>query len=183
MTTQARRSLTVLAAVGVMAAVPSLALAEVAPPGDIPDNQAFVVQSGSGYSIKVPEGWARIGKGTNQTFSDKYNSIQVQIRSSKAPPTVASVTAKDVATVKASVKGFQFGKITKLTRPAGQAILMTYRATSPPNAVTGKTVTNDVERYTFWKKGKTATLTLQAPKGSDNVDPWKIVTDSFKWTK
>ena len=26
-------------------------------------------------------------------------------------------------------------------------------------------------------------ITMQAPKGSDNVDPWKIVTDSFKWTK
>jgi hypothetical protein len=25
------------------------------------------------------------------------------------------------------------------------------------------------------------TLTLSAPVGSDNVDPWRTVTDSFRW--
>ena len=183
MSIHTRRSLTVLAAACAVAAVPSAALAEVAPPGDIPDNQAFVVQPGPGYSVKVPEGWARTAKSGVLTFADKYNSIQVRVTPTKKAPTVASVTSKDVAMLKASVKGFQVGLVSKITRPAGQAILLTYRATSAPNAVTGKTVTNDVERYIFWKKGKAAVLTLQAPKGSDNVDPWKLVTDSFTWAK
>jgi hypothetical protein len=26
-------------------------------------------------------------------------------------------------------------------------------------------------------------LTLTGPVGADNVDPWKIVTDSFKWSR
>jgi hypothetical protein len=49
--------------------------------------------------------------------------------------------------------------------------------------VTGKTITNDVERYELWRAGKLAIVTLQAPHGSDNVDAWKLVTSSFRWTK
>jgi hypothetical protein len=26
-------------------------------------------------------------------------------------------------------------------------------------------------------------LTLSGPKGADNVDPWKIVTDSLRYTR
>ena len=183
MNTHTRGSLTVLAAVGALVAVPTTAFAEVSPPGDIPDNQAFVVQTGPGYSLKTPEGWARTSKAAVQTFSDKYNSIQVLVTARKTAPAIASVRSKDIPLLKASVKGFKLGQVTKISRPAGQVILMTYRALSPPNAVTGKTITNDVERYVFWKKGKAAVLTLQGPQGSDNVDPWKLVSDSFKWTK
>ena len=31
-------------------------------------------------------------------------------------------------------------------------------------------------------KGKDVVLTLSGPKGADNVDPWRIVTDSLRWT-
>ena len=47
----------------IVAAVPTQAAAEqeVNPPGDIPDNQAFVpyTSSSGGYTISMPEGWAR----------------------------------------------------------------------------------------------------------------------------
>jgi hypothetical protein len=56
-----------------------------------------------------------------------------------------------------------------------------YNATSATDAVTGKSVTLDVERYLFWHKGTLVTLTLSSAKGSDNVDPWKTVTDSLTW--
>ena len=38
---------------------------EVNPAGDIPDNQAYVAYAppGAGYSVKVPEGWARTTAG------------------------------------------------------------------------------------------------------------------------
>jgi hypothetical protein len=68
-----------------------------------------------------------------------------------------------------------------LTRPAGRVVLIRYRARSRRDAVTGKTVVNDVERYEFWKAGRLAAVTLQAPRGSDNVDPWRTVTTSFRW--
>ena len=57
----------------------------------------------------------------------------------------------------------------------------TYRADAPADPVTGKARNDDVERYVFHRGGTTAVLTLSGPHGADNVDPWRIVTDSFHW--
>jgi hypothetical protein len=159
------------------------ALADNPPPGDIPDNQAFVTFSGKGYSLKTPEGWARTARGTAVTFADKFNSIRVETATAGAKPTVASVKQHDVAALKAAAKGFTLRSVTSVTRSAGPLILMTYRAASAPDSVTGKSITQDIERYSYWKAGRLATVTLAAPKGSDNVDAWKLVTNSFRWTR
>ena len=66
---------------------------------------------------------------------------------------------------------------------AGPVVLVTYRANSAPDPVTGKSVVLDVERYEMWHNGTRATITLSAPQGSDNVDPWRTVTDSFRWLR
>jgi hypothetical protein len=65
-----------------------------------------------------------------------------------------------------------------VTRKAGPAVRITYFAPAPADPVTGKAHTNAVERYVFFKNGKDVVLTLSGPKGADNVDPWRIVTDS-----
>ena len=52
---------------------------------------------------------------------------------------------------------------------------------APADPVTGKVVHDAVERYEFWRAGTEAILTLSGPVGADNVDPWRIVTDSFRW--
>jgi hypothetical protein len=72
--------------------------------------------------------------------------------------------------------------VSQVARAAGPAVRVTYRAASVPDAVTGKRVLEDVERYEFWHGGKLAAVTLSSPHGSDNVDPWRKVTDSFSWT-
>ena len=36
-------------------------------------------------------------------------------------------------------------------------------------------------RYEYWRGGTEAILTLAGPLGADNVDPWRIVSDSFRW--
>ena len=59
---------------------------------------------------------------------------------------------------------------------------LTYLASSPADPVTGKAVTDAVERYVFFHNGKDVILTLSGPKGADNVDPWKIVTGSVRWS-
>ena len=64
---------------------------------------------------------------------------------------------------------------------AGDAVLVKYQATSPPEQVTGKIVQLSAERYEFWRGGVEAIVTVSAPAGADNVDPWKTVTDSFGW--
>lgn len=150
-------------------------------PGDIPDNQVFVAYNGPGFVIKVPEGWARTDNGGTVMFSDHYNSIHVETAPSPTAPTAASATATELARVRATSPGFNLGKVTTVHRSAASAVLVTYRALSEPNPVTGKRVVLDVERYEFWHNGTQATITLSASKGSDNVDPWKTVTDSFAW--
>lgn len=140
---------------------------EVSPVGDIPDNQAFVAYSppGGGYSVKVPEGWARTAAGGATTFTDKLNSIRME-----SVPANAAPTKEAGATV------------TKVDRSAGPAVRVTYLANSKPDPVTGKVHRNAVERYVFLHKGKAVVLTLTGPKGADNVDPWKLVTDSLRFT-
>lgn len=153
--------------------------------GDIPDNQAFVPFSPKGqpFTVSVPEGWARTGDGsTSTTFTDKLNSVTIDVRQSPSAPTVASVTSTEIPKVEANSSGYQAGQTTEVTRQAGTAILTTYRADAAPDPVTGKVVNDDVERYVFYRNGTEVVLTLAGPQGADNVDPWKTVTDSFTWS-
>jgi len=157
--------------------------ADVSPPGDIPDSQAFVAYtpSGGGYSIDVPEGWARTDLATGASFTDKLNSIRVETAPAPTAPTTASVRADEIPKIQATTDGFGLGTISTVSRPAGDAVLVKYRAGSAPDAVTGKRITQDVEHYELWNNGTLATITLTSPKGADNVDPWRTVTTSFRW--
>ena len=156
---------------------------ETPPPGDIPDNQAFVPYSPAdhAYSIKVPEGWAMTQVGQATLFTDKFNSIRVEKLTAAAAPTTGSATARELPAIKLAAHGFVAGTVTSVPRPAGSAIKITYRADSAPNPVTDKVVVQAVERYEFWRSGTEIVLTLSAAVGSDNVDPWRKVTDSFAW--
>ena len=60
---------------------------------------------------------------------------------------------------------------------------ITYLARGTVNAVTGKSGSDAVERYIFFHRGKDAVVTLSGPKGADNVDPWRLVTNSLRWTR
>jgi hypothetical protein len=157
--------------------------ADASPPGDIPDSQAFVTftPTSAGYSIDVPEGWARTDLGTGASFTDKLNSIRVETSPTATAPTTATVRADDISKLRASTDGFKLKTISTVTRPAGDAVLVKYGARGAPDAVTGKRITQDVERYELWKNGTLATITLTSPKGADNVDPWRTVTTAFRW--
>jgi len=158
---------------------------EVSPAGDIPDNQAFVAYTppGAAYSVKVPEGWSRTGAAGVTSFTDKLNSIQMQASPAKAALTVASAQSTELPKLAKSVRGYKPGKVSSVTRRAGTAVRMNYQARSPVNPVTGKSQTDAVERYVFFHNGQRVVLTLSGPKGADNVDPWKIVTDSLRYTR
>ncbi|HEV7188220.1 MAG TPA: hypothetical protein VGN28_10045 [Blastococcus sp.] len=153
--------------------------------GDIPDNQVYVPFSppGGGYTVSVPQGWAQSTVAGSPVFTDKFNSVTIE--TPKAPPTldVATVTANEVPKLKSTVKGFVLGDVKMVTTASGPAVRITYAATSPPNAVTGTTVALAVERYDFARGGHEVALTLSGAKGADNVDPWKKISDSFRWQK
>jgi hypothetical protein len=156
---------------------------ETPPPGDIPDNQVYVhyAPASKAYSLQVPEGWAMTHPGRATLFTDKYNSIRVDSLHVAKAPTVASAKANELPAIKASARGFAAGAVTKVARTAGSAVKITYQADSAPNPVTGKVVVEAVERYEFWRRGTEVVLTLSGAVGSDNVDPWRKVTDSFGW--
>jgi hypothetical protein len=157
---------------------------ETNPAGDIPDNQAFVPFSppGAGFSVKVPEGWSQTRSGSATTFTDKLNAIGIESRKAAAPLTVAHAAKTELPALGRSVQGFNTGKVTTVHRRAGAAIKLTYLAAAKPNQVTGKAGQDAVERYVFFHDGTRVVLTLSGPKAADNVDPWRIVTDSLRWT-
>ena len=85
--------------------------------------------------------------------------------SAGAPLTVAEARRAELPKLASSVRGYQPGRVSAVTRQAGTAIRMTYLADAPRNAVTGKAGTDAVERYVFFHKGREIVLTLSRPQG------------------
>ncbi|GAC1320378.1 MAG: lipoprotein [Thermoleophilaceae bacterium] len=158
---------------------------ESLPPGDIPDTTAFVPYAvpGAGYTVSVPEGWSRSRSGGAVTFTDKLNTVQITAVPARAPSTPASVRSKVVPALASSIRGFKLQSVGSVTRRSGPAVRTAFLGYSPPNPVTGKFGTLAVERYDFFHGGRDVVVTLSAPNGSDNVDPWRKVTDSLTFTR
>jgi len=164
------------------AAAPNPNAGEVTPPGDIPDNQVFVRYSpaGAGYTLEYPEGWVQQHADGTTTFTKNLNKIAVTSTARGAAPTTAGVERVDVSKLR-STPGFELVKVDTVMRSAGRAIHIVYGATSTPDPVTLKRVALDGERYLFWRNGKLVTIILETPHGSDNVDAWRTITNSFAW--
>ena len=159
-------------------AAPALA-AEKNPPGDIPDDQVFVpyTSSVSGYSLKVPEGWARSEKGSDVQFVDKFDGIAVVVDAAATALTTKDVVAK----LGKAEKGFKVIRTNDIRLPSGPALFVKYESDSEVNPVTNKRVRLEDEAYAFYKNGKIAILILWAPVGADNADQWKLISESFRW--
>jgi hypothetical protein len=149
--------------------------------GDIPDNQVFLTykDTGAGYSIQVPEGWARKGSGSDVTFQNMNNIVHIVIAKG-ALPSAAAAGAELRASSK-SASSLKVGATQSLTVSGAPALKLSYSTTSPPNPVTGKRVQLLVDRYLYAKGGKRATIDLATAKGVDNVDAYKMMSRSFKW--
>jgi hypothetical protein len=52
---------------------------------------------------------------------------------------------------------------------------------SAPDPVTGKSVPLLVDVYEYERGGKVAVLELSTPEGVDNVDAYRMISESFKW--
>jgi hypothetical protein len=165
------------------AASPTSQAAESNPPGDIPDNQAFIVYTAAdhSYSVKYPEGWAQTTAGPDVMFSDKFNSITLSPHDGFYQPNEAFARTVEIPQIASATDGFTPGQVSIVQRAAGSVVLITYQGDSAPSPVTGKSVKQDVARYEFSRGGRGVVVTLAAPAGSDNVDPWRTVTDSFTW--
>ena len=151
------------------------------PPGDIPDDQVFITYASPlGFSIKVPEGWARTDKPDGVSFADKYGRVDVAVASGAAP-TAASVRSGEVAALEKSGRAVKVGSVSEVKLPSGPAVRIVYTSNSDPNPVTNKQIRLENERTLLGHGGKVATVTFSAPAGADNADQWKLMNDSFRW--
>ncbi|WP_353648900.1 hypothetical protein ABLG96_19105 [Nakamurella sp. A5-74] len=162
----------------------SVPLTESNPPGDIPDNQAFVpfTDPSGAVTVKVPEGWARTAGGDGgTTFTDKLNSIALQVAAAPSGLSPAQVRSTVVAKLTSKVPAFALGDVQQITRSGSPAVLVTYQGDSAQDPVTGKVIRDAFELYVFFHNGTQVLLTLTGPANADNVDPWRIVSDSITW--
>src|SRR3954452_7812834 len=150
--------------------------------GDIPDNQNFLTfqNRAAGYSIKYPEGWARSGSPDNVRFQDKSNTITVVVKPG-SQPTPASVSA-DLKQQAKTDPCLSPGTPQTATVGPNQAIKVTYTTQGTKSPVTGQRPKITVDRYVFFKNGKVAVVDLANPVGVDNVDAFRMISESFRWS-
>ena len=131
--------------------------------------------------IRVPEGWSRKTTPASSTFTSNLNSISVGWMPMAAAPTVSSVRATTVHTLQASTLAFRLQSIRAVKLAGGPAVEIVYQVNSPPNGVTGRQYRLVIERFELYRHGRGAVIALSSAVGSDNVDPWRIVSESFRW--
>ena len=149
--------------------------------GDIPDNQVFLIlhDKAGGFSMKYPEGWAQQSKAGTLTIQDKNNVVRVTV-SNAAMPTTAEVD-QQMKDLRAKTPSLKAGAATAMTISGAPAIKVTYTTVSAPNAVTGKTTILMVDRYYLSHNGRLAVIDMGTPQGVDNVDAYRLMSESFTW--
>ncbi|MCW2761522.1 MAG: hypothetical protein JWR85_1723 [Marmoricola sp.] len=151
------------------------------PPGDIPDNLAFVKYTNKpgGYSFTHPEGWAQTGSGVRARFTDKLNGVAVESLSATRAPTAATARASDVERLRSSVPAFELKSISTVTVPAGHGVRIVFRRNSDADPVTGKIYRDEVEEYLVFHGGTLVRMDLYGPVGADNVDAYRTMSRSL----
>jgi hypothetical protein len=131
------------------------------------------------------------------SFTDKLNTVSVTWFQASAPPSQQTAKSTDVPKLRATERAFTLSNIIvcspsctipystgpiAVTLPVGSAVVITYRSNSAPSSVTGKQYRLEDLRFELYKGGEEVALTLSGPVGSDNVDPWRLVSESFRWS-
>lgn len=152
------------------------------PPGDIPDNVAYVpYRNATGhYTFTHPEGWAETPRSSGVLYTDKLNGVLVQLGKATSAPTLDRAKSDDVPALSRSQAAFELRGATAVTVPAGPGVRIIYRRNSPPDAVTGRQYRDEVERYEIFTGGHEIVMELFGPVGSDNVDAYRTMIQSLR---
>lgn len=185
----ARRTLLLLAILAILPtpAIPVIGAAaaeqavptEKNPPGDIPDTQVFVDYTGPGFTMKVPEGWARTEQPGGAIFADKYNHISVAAITASTAPTAGTITNGEAKTLASTGRAVKLGTIKDVKLDGGKAVRLDYTANSEPNTVTNKQIRLEAVRFYLFGNGREVVLDMSAPEGADNVDQWSLMANSL----
>ncbi len=151
------------------------------PPGDIPDNVAFLDyrNAAGGYGFTHPEGWAQTEQGTQVTFTDKLNGIQADTSALPSALTVDTVKSTEVPRLSTTQPAFTLSSVQPVNLPAGKGVRIVYRRNSAPDPVTGRQVRDEVEEFLVGSGAKGVRLELFGPVGADNVDAYRTITQSL----
>lgn len=152
------------------------------PPGDIPDNLAFVKYTNKpgGYAFTHPEGWAQTGSGSRVRFTDKLNGVTVDSLLATQAPTVASARSTEVSRLQSTVPAFQLRDLSAITLPSGSGLHIVFRRNSDPNTVTGKVYRDEVEEFLIFSSHRLVRMDLYGPVGADNVDAYRTMSQSLR---
>ncbi len=150
--------------------------------GDIPDNAVLLTFHGTSpaFSIQYVEGWQVAPQPGGVVIRDKDSSETVAFVAHQAD-VAAYVASTDLPALQAQAG---FGLIRQDTVKAGGAsyIHVAFHVTSRPDAVTGKQVPLTVDRYYVPGSSDLAIVSLATPDGVDNVDAFRQLIASFRWS-
>ncbi len=149
--------------------------------GDVPDNAVFLKYTSAAwqFSIQYVEGWQVTTATDGVTIRDKDSSETVTVV--PLPSDVAAyVTDTDRPALQA-IQGFKLVKQDKVKVGSATLIHLVYHALAAPDAVTGKQVPSTIDR--FYAPGPAlAIVSLSTPNGVDNVDAFRQMIESLKWS-
>jgi hypothetical protein len=127
--------------------------AQAAATGDIPDNQVFLV-------FHDPQAGYSIRYPEGWARKGSANDVSFQEKANMVHVVIHKGGAKGTPETK-----------------------KTYSRRSAPDPVTGKRLPLTIDRYEFPHGGKVAVVDLVTPVGVDNVDAYRLISESFQWQK
>lgn len=172
------------ASAGVVASVAASASPEsggTTAAGDIPDNAVFLTFRGASpaFSIQYVEGWQVTRQPDGVVIRDKDSSETVVV---VAPADVATyLAATDLPALQAQAA---FKLVSQDTVKVGSTnyVHLVFHLPAAPDPVTGKQVPSTVDRYYVPGPTGLAIISLSTPDGVDNVDAFRQMIESFKWS-
>jgi hypothetical protein len=150
--------------------------------GDVPDNAVFLTYHGTNpsFSIQYVEGWQVSQEPEGVAIRDKDSSETVAIVAAQAdvPAYVASADLPFLQTQ----PGFKLVQQDTVKVGSSRYVHLVYHLPAPPDPVTGKQVPSTVDRYYVPGPNGLAVVSLSTPAGVDNVDAFRQMIESFRWS-
>ena len=149
--------------------------------GDVPDNAIFLTYHSAAwrFSIRYVEGWQVKTGQDGVTIRDKDSSETVRVLT--LPADLASyVSGTDLPALQ-SQAGFRLIRQNRVKVGTATYIHLVYHVPAAPDPVTGKQVPSTVDRFYVPGPGL-AIISLSTPDGVDNVDAFREMITSFKWS-
>ncbi len=132
------------------------------------------------FSIQYVEGWQVTPQPGGVMIRDKDSSETVAVVAPQAD-VAGYVTSIDLPALRAQA-GFALIGQNTVKSGTSSYVHLAFHVMSPPDAVTGKQVPLTVDRYYVPGPAGLAVVSLATPDGVDNVDAFRLMIDSFRWS-